>query len=117
MSKNNYWGWGLAVWPLQDFELNTESMPKDVKSLMASKPSELGFVDSYWYSPMEVPVPIFSVGAWQRELLAFARVPTKKLIAVARCTARCCVGRKPSHRWNGNPRPQPQVFSKLVFLV
>merc|ERR1740115_565676 len=33
----------------EDFELNTESMPKDVKSLMASNPEELGFVDSYWY--------------------------------------------------------------------
>mmetsp|Transcript_116640 Transcript_116640/g.330531 ORF Transcript_116640/g.330531 Transcript_116640/m.330531 type:complete len:265 (+) Transcript_116640:72-866(+) len=33
----------------EDFELNTESMPKDVKSLMASNPKDLGFIDSYWY--------------------------------------------------------------------
>merc|ERR1719375_1566258 len=33
----------------EDFELNTESMPKDVKTLMASKPDDLGFIDSYWY--------------------------------------------------------------------
>eukprot|EP00933_Yihiella_yeosuensis_P053973 TRINITY_DN522_c0_g1_i1.p1 TRINITY_DN522_c0_g1~~TRINITY_DN522_c0_g1_i1.p1 ORF type:complete len:268 (+),score=66.80 TRINITY_DN522_c0_g1_i1:73-876(+) len=33
----------------EDFELNTESMPKDVKSLMASNPYDLGFIDSYWY--------------------------------------------------------------------
>merc|ERR1740121_1865374 len=33
----------------EDFELNTESMPKDVKSLMSSNPYELGFVDNYWY--------------------------------------------------------------------
>jgi len=33
----------------EDFELNTESMPKDVKSLMASNPNDLGFIDSYWY--------------------------------------------------------------------
>lgn len=34
----------------EDFELNTESMPKDVKSLMATKdPHQLGFIDSYWY--------------------------------------------------------------------
>merc|ERR1719159_1131201 len=33
----------------EDFELNTESMPKDVKSLMKSNPAELGFIDSYWY--------------------------------------------------------------------
>merc|ERR1719267_230638 len=33
----------------EDFELNTESMPKDVKSLMASNPYNLGFVDAYWY--------------------------------------------------------------------
>ena len=24
---------------------------------------------------------------------------------------------RPRHRWNRNPRPQPQKFSKLVFLV
>merc|ERR1719356_2284189 len=33
----------------EDFELNTESMPKDVKTLMASDPMDLGFIDSYWY--------------------------------------------------------------------
>mmetsp|Transcript_3978 Transcript_3978/g.4553 ORF Transcript_3978/g.4553 Transcript_3978/m.4553 type:complete len:154 (+) Transcript_3978:35-496(+) len=33
----------------EDFELNTESMPKDVKSLMASNPYNLGFIDAYWY--------------------------------------------------------------------
>merc|ERR1719310_1377328 len=33
----------------EDFELNTESMPKDIKTLMASDPTELGFIDSYWY--------------------------------------------------------------------
>jgi len=34
----------------EDFELNTESMPKDVKTLMATKnPQELGFIDNYWY--------------------------------------------------------------------
>merc|ERR1712146_170823 len=33
----------------EDFELNTESMPKDIKTLMASDPTELGFVDHYWY--------------------------------------------------------------------
>lgn len=33
----------------EDFELNTESMLKDVKSLMASNPDGLGFIDSYWY--------------------------------------------------------------------
>lgn len=33
----------------EDFELNTESMPKDVKSLMKSDPTELGFIDNYWY--------------------------------------------------------------------
>jgi cytochrome c oxidase subunit 5b len=33
----------------EDFELNTESMPKDVKKLMASKPHDLGFIDAYWY--------------------------------------------------------------------
>jgi len=34
----------------EDFELNTESMPKDVKSLMATKePMKLGFIDNYWY--------------------------------------------------------------------
>merc|ERR1719493_375130 len=33
----------------EDYELNTESMPKDVKSLMASNPNGLGFIDSYWY--------------------------------------------------------------------
>merc|ERR1712060_592103 len=33
----------------EDFELNTESMPQDVKSLMASNPDSLGFIDSYWY--------------------------------------------------------------------
>merc|ERR1719454_2300402 len=33
----------------EDFELNTESMPKDVKKLMASNPYDLGFIDSYWY--------------------------------------------------------------------
>jgi len=33
----------------EDFELNTESMPKDVKTLMASNPNDLGFIDSYWY--------------------------------------------------------------------
>ena len=26
-------------------------------------------------------------------------------------------GRGPDHRWNRNPRPQPQKFSKLVFLM
>mmetsp|Transcript_69717 Transcript_69717/g.150201 ORF Transcript_69717/g.150201 Transcript_69717/m.150201 type:complete len:268 (+) Transcript_69717:52-855(+) len=46
-SRRGYRHW-WRVLP-EDFELNTESMPKDVKSLMASKPSELGFVDSYWY--------------------------------------------------------------------
>merc|ERR1719191_2084828 len=33
----------------EDFELNTESMPSDIKSLMGSNPAELGFIDSYWY--------------------------------------------------------------------
>merc|ERR1719454_972641 len=33
----------------EDFELNTESMPSDVKTLMGSNPTELGFIDSYWY--------------------------------------------------------------------
>jgi len=33
----------------EDFELNSESMPKDVKTLMASNPDTLGFVDAYWY--------------------------------------------------------------------
>jgi len=33
----------------EDFELNTESMPKDIKTLMASDPDGLGFIDSYWY--------------------------------------------------------------------
>lgn len=33
----------------EDFELNTESMPSDVKKLMASNPNELSFLDSYWY--------------------------------------------------------------------
>jgi len=34
----------------EDFELNTESMPKDVKTLMATKnPQDLGFIDNYWY--------------------------------------------------------------------
>jgi len=33
----------------EDFELNTESMPKDVKTLMSSNPDSLGFIDSYWY--------------------------------------------------------------------
>lgn len=33
----------------EDFELNSESMPKDIKSLMASNPHELGFIDGYWY--------------------------------------------------------------------
>lgn len=33
----------------EDFELNSESMPKDVKSLMASNPHNLGFIDAYWY--------------------------------------------------------------------
>lgn len=33
----------------EDFELNSESMPKDVKTLMASKPEDLSFLDSYWY--------------------------------------------------------------------
>merc|ERR1711862_1030047 len=33
----------------EDFELNTESMPKDVKTLMASNPETLGFIDAYWY--------------------------------------------------------------------
>jgi len=33
----------------EDFELNSESMPKDVKTLMASDPYSLGFIDSYWY--------------------------------------------------------------------
>jgi cytochrome c oxidase subunit 5b len=33
----------------EDFELNTESLPKDVKSLMASDPGKLGFIDAYWY--------------------------------------------------------------------
>ena len=27
------------------------------------------------------------------------------------------VGRRRNHRWNRNPRPQPQTFSKLVFLI
>lgn len=33
----------------EDFELNSESMPKDVKTLMASDPYSLGFIDAYWY--------------------------------------------------------------------
>jgi len=46
-SRRGYRHW-WRVLP-EDFELNTESMPKDVKSLMASDPNNLGFIDSYWY--------------------------------------------------------------------
>merc|ERR1712176_1174691 len=46
-SRRGYRHW-WRVLP-EDFELNTESMPKDVKSLMASNPNDLGFIDSYWY--------------------------------------------------------------------
>eukprot|EP00929_Paragymnodinium_shiwhaense_P018046 TRINITY_DN1279_c0_g4_i1.p1 TRINITY_DN1279_c0_g4~~TRINITY_DN1279_c0_g4_i1.p1 ORF type:complete len:289 (+),score=56.52 TRINITY_DN1279_c0_g4_i1:76-867(+) len=46
-AKRGYRHW-WRVLP-EDFELNTESMPKDVKGLMASDPTKLGFVDSYWY--------------------------------------------------------------------
>jgi len=46
-AKRGYRHW-WRVLP-EDFELNTESMPRDVKSLMASDPTELGFIDSYWY--------------------------------------------------------------------
>jgi len=46
-AKRGYRHW-WRVLP-EDFELNTESMPKDVKSLMSSNPYELGFVDNYWY--------------------------------------------------------------------
>lgn len=33
----------------EDFELNSESMPKDVKKLMSMNPNDLGFIDNYWY--------------------------------------------------------------------
>merc|ERR1719335_1753539 len=46
-SRRGYRHW-WRVLP-EDFELNTESMPKDVKTLMASDPQELNFIDSYWY--------------------------------------------------------------------
>merc|ERR1719201_3237566 len=46
-AKRGYRHW-WRVLP-EDFELNTESMPKDVKSLMASDPHQLGFIDGYWY--------------------------------------------------------------------
>merc|ERR1711981_677919 len=47
LSRREYRHW-WRVLP-EDFELNSESMPKDVKSLMGSNPAELGFIDSYWY--------------------------------------------------------------------
>merc|ERR1711862_132707 len=46
-SRRGYRHW-WRVLP-EDFELNTESMPKDVKSLMSSNPNDLGFIDAYWY--------------------------------------------------------------------
>lgn len=46
-SRRGYRHW-WRVLP-EDFELNTESMPKDVKGLMASDPHSLGFIDAYWY--------------------------------------------------------------------
>jgi cytochrome c oxidase subunit 5b len=46
-SRRGYRHW-WRVLP-EDFELNTESMPKDVKTLMSSNPDKLGFVDQYWY--------------------------------------------------------------------
>jgi cytochrome c oxidase subunit 5b len=47
LARRGYRHW-WRVLP-EDFELNSESMPKDVKTLMASKPEDLGFIDSYWY--------------------------------------------------------------------
>jgi cytochrome c oxidase subunit 5b len=46
-AKRGYRHW-WRVLP-EDFELNTESMPKDVKKLMSSDPYEMSFLDSYWY--------------------------------------------------------------------
>jgi len=46
-ARRNYRHW-WRVLP-EDFELNTESMPKDMKKLMSMDPTMLDFLDSYWY--------------------------------------------------------------------
>jgi len=46
-SRRGYRHW-WRVLP-EDFELNSESMPKDMKALMQKDPQQLSFLDSYWY--------------------------------------------------------------------